>query len=212
MGEHGPGDAAIVRALAGALILGLAACASPAPSPNMTGPSISTVGPTSTAISSAAPATVGASTVVPATPSDPATPASTVEPPSPYSGPGGLDALVDDLAAATGVEVGLVGVVDGRPLTTTQVIVCANHENVRVFEFATDAMRAMAAARIDPDDPSHIGGDIYDWSGMPRFWQRDRVLVLYVGTDEPTIAMLTMLLGEPFSQGRGRPLPRPDTC
>jgi len=123
-----------------------------------------------------------------------------------------LDALVDDLAAATGTEVGLVGVVDGRPLTTTQVIVCANHENVRVFEFANDAMRAMAAARIDPDDPSHIGGDIYDWSGMPRFWQRDRVLVLYVGTDEPTIAMLTILLGEPFSQGRGRPLPRPDTC
>lgn len=114
--------------------------------------------------------------------------------------------------AALGGETGVSEIVSGQPFTQFQVIVCADHDSVRVFEFASDFERSVAASKIDPDDPSHSGGDIYEWSGEPRFWQRDRILVLYVGSSEATIQKLTSLLGEPFAEGRGRPLPRPDRC
>lgn len=188
------------------LLLAGAACVSPAPSPSEFTPPSASAPPSGVPTSTAAPATAPISTVASETPVEP-----TVEPLAPTPEIGGLEGLTDDLAAA-GAKVGFVGVANGRPLAASQAIVCADLETIRVFEYASDELRAMTAARIDPDDPSHIGRDIYDWAGTPRFWQRDRVIVLYVGSDEETVALLTTLLGDPFAHGRGRPLTRPDTC
>jgi hypothetical protein len=91
--------------------------------------------------------------------------------------------------------------------------VCVGTEAVQVYVLKDhEAVRA-AASMIDPDDPSKIGTSIVDWAGRPRFWLRDRILVLYIGDDAATDAALRTLLGEPFAEapGPGRPpLPAPD--
>jgi hypothetical protein len=47
------------------------------------------------------------------------------------------------------------------------------------------------ASRIKPDDPSNLGTSIVEWAGRPRFWQRDRILVMYLGESAATEALLT---------------------
>ncbi len=81
---------------------------------------------------------------------------------------------------------------------------CVTGESVQVYEFATEAQAQAAAASIDPEDPSHVGNSIIEWVGNPKFWQGDRVIVLYVGTDPGTEDALAALLGEPFAVGGGR--------
>lgn len=189
------------------LVVALAACASPLPSPSPRPSPTSIIQPSGSSGPRPSPASPDLSTAAPEVTLEP-----TVEPVPPTPGIGGLEGLIADLEA-TGADVGIAGVANGSPLAPSQVIVCVDHENIRVFEFVSDDARAMMVAQIDPRDPSHIGdGNVVSWSGTPRFWQRDRVIVLYVGSGESTVAVLTSLLGEPFAQGRGRPLPRPDAC
>jgi len=97
-------------------------------------------------------------------------------------------------------------------LAFEQVIVCANGKDVRVFAYATDQERAAAATMIDRDDPTNVGTAIVDWDGWPQFWQRDRIIVLYLGQDQATIDLLTDLIGEPFAQGQARPQRLPAPC
>jgi hypothetical protein len=73
-----------------------------------------------------------------------------------------------------------------------------------VYEFASAGERAAVASRIDPVDPSNLGTSIVEWDGRPRFWQGDRILVLYLGESAATHALLTSILGPPFAEGPGR--------
>ena len=103
---------------------------------------------------------------------------------------------------------------DAAPLPGQGVLLCVGREEVRVYVFTTEQARLAAAASIDPIDPSHIGTSIVEWTGNPRFWQRDRILVLYLGTDAPTEALLTSVMGPPFARGVGGGLggPRVSAC
>jgi hypothetical protein len=86
-------------------------------------------------------------------------------------------------------------------------------QEVSVYAYETEEDRAAVAATIDPQDPSHVGRAIIEWAGNPRFWQRDRIIVLYLGDDPATEARITSVLGEPFARGRGRdPGPAAYTC
>jgi hypothetical protein len=49
-----------------------------------------------------------------------------------------------------------------------------------------------------------VGTAIVEWAGRPRFWQGNRILVLYLGESAATEALLTSVLGPPFAEGPGR--------
>ncbi|MEO7118347.1 MAG: hypothetical protein ABIZ34_05175 [Candidatus Limnocylindrales bacterium] len=87
-----------------------------------------------------------------------------------------------------------------------------NTEEVRVYLFPSPVESALAASHIDPTDPSNIGTSMVTWDGYPRFWGRDRMLVLYLGGDEPTAALITAILGDPFAVGRDQPQRLPGSC
>jgi len=125
-----------------------------------------------------------------------ATPAS----PLPSASGGGVEGLVTALVAAS-APVRQADTFDPTPLPGQGALLCVGHEEVRVYVFPTEEARLAAAGSIDPTDPSHVGTSIVEWSGNPRFWQRDRILVLYVGTDAPTEALLTSVIGPPFARG-----------
>jgi hypothetical protein len=138
-----------------------------------------------------------------------ATPAS----PSPSASGGGVEGLVSALAALS-APVREADRFDPAPLPGQGVLLCVGHEEVRVYVFPTEEARLAAAGSIDPTDLSHVGTSIVEWTGNPRFWQRDRILVLYVGTDAPTEALLTSVMGPPFARGLGGGLggPRVSAC
>ena len=133
--------------------------------------------------------------------------------PSPSAPGSGVEGLVDALAAAS-APIRRADSFDTTPLLGQGVLLCVGHEEVRVYVFTTEQERLAAASRINPTDPSQIGTSIVEWTGNPRFWQRDRILVLYLGTDAPTEDMLTSVMGPPFAQGQGRGLggPRISAC
>lgn len=120
-----------------------------------------------------------------------------------------MEGLVSALTAAK-MPVRQADTFDAAPFQGHGVLLCVGREEVRVYAFATDQERAAAASRIDPTDPSHIGTSIVEWMGNPRFWQRDRILVLYLGADPA----LTAVLGQPFARGGGQGLggPRISAC
>lgn len=175
-----------------AVILG---CASPTSTPG-------------TPTGSPRPATAGPATGGPAT-GGPAT----VPPPgeSPTEFRQGPEGLIADLADA-GAEAEVSDSFDGEPLATVQTVLCVNGKDVRVFTYASEQERAAVSAQIDPTDPTNIGTSIVEWDGSPKFWQRDRIIVLYLGRDEGTIDLLTELMGPPFAQGQDRPQRLPGAC
>jgi hypothetical protein len=89
---------------------------------------------------------------------------------------------------------------------------CVGTEPVRLYVFGSERDRMAAAAQINPTDPSNMGTSMVDWDGRPRFWQRDRLLILYLGEDAATETLLQSVLGQPFASGQGRPLLRDGSC
>jgi hypothetical protein len=123
--------------------------------------------------------------------------------PSPSAGPDGVAGLVARIRAA-GAVVTEAEAFSTDPLSGRGVLLCLGDEPVRVYEFASAAERGAVASRIDPDDPSNVGTAIVEWAGRPRFWQGDRILVLYLGESAATEALLASVLGPPFAEGPGR--------
>ena len=131
--------------------------------------------------------------------------------PSPQAtGGAGVDGLVAALTAA-GQPTRQQGSFEATLVGGQGVLLCAGREEIRAYVFPTQQDRTAAANRIDPRDPSHIGNAIVEWVGTPRFWQRDRVLVLYLGGDAATETVLQSVLGPPFAAaadpGGGLPIP-----
>jgi len=116
---------------------------------------------------------------------------------------GGHEALLREMRDA-GLDVKVDSRFTATPLAASGVALCFMGQIVQVFEYDTQAEAESAVASIDPDDPSHVGGSDVEWIGDPKFWQGDRVIVLYVGADAVTEDALDALLGEPFASGRGR--------
>lgn len=131
---------------------------------------------------------------------------------APSPGAEGVEGLIADLSGA-GASVKNSGRFSPDPLSGQGVLLCVGGESVRVYVFGSAAELSQVASRIKPSDPSNIGTSIVEWMGTPRFWQRDRVLVLYLGQNPTTETLLRSALGEPFARGAaGRPPLRDDSC
>ena len=112
--------------------------------------------------------------------------------------------LVNDLLAL-GIDAEQASEFAADPLSRLGVQLCVAGEPVHVYVYGTQQEAVAAGRQIDPDDPSNLGTSIIEWAGEPKFWHRDRILVLYLGTDAEVEAALVSVLGEPFAQGEGRP-------
>ncbi len=147
-----------------------------------------------------------------ASPSGQPSPAPSTAPPGSSSGgvPGDVAAFGGALRAA-GATVTELGTFDPDPLGGRGVRLCVSGQLINVYTFDTEQDRQAEADRIDPDDPGNLGTVMVSWAGKPRFWQRDRILVLYLGEDPAVEAGISGVLGQPFARGEGRPPPGPDS-
>ncbi len=82
------------------------------------------------------------------------------------------------------------------PLRLFQV----NHAQVSVYEYANERATQTEAAKISPGG-DRIGNAIVAWWIAPHFYQVGKLLVLYVGSERPTLALLRSILGAPCAEG-----------
>ena len=130
------------------------------------------------------------------------------------------DAPPDDPVAAfgaalqaAGAEVRETGAFSTEPLGGQGIGLCVSGQQVSVYLYPTAADREAIAARIDPTDPSNLGTSIVEWAGNPKFWQADRIIVLYLGDDPAVESGISSVLGQPFARGQGRdPGPNRHSC
>ena len=102
-----------------------------------------------------------------------------------------------------GLPAGLGTEFNAVVLGGTGTTVCVGDASVAVHEFLDQDAAIDAAATINAGDPSQIGNGIVEWVGTPRFWLRDRAIILYVGEDAAVDAALRNILGQPFAEGAG---------
>lgn len=114
---------------------------------------------------------------------------------------------------AAGAEVRTTGDFSTEPLGGKGIGLCVAGQEVSVYRYETAEERAAVASRIDPKDPSKFGTSIVEWAGNPKFWQADRLIVLYLGSDPAVESGITVILGQPFARGQGRdPGPNRHAC
>ena len=71
-------------------------------------------------------------------------------------------------------------------------------ENVYVFQYASAPEADREAATISRDG-SQVGNSHIDWIGPPRFYRKDRLIVLYVGATQDVVRALESVLGNPVA-------------
>ena len=76
-----------------------------------------------------------------------------------------------------------------------------NGETVHVFEYSTGAKAASDQVKVT-DSGTPIGPVQVTWIEPPRFYQKGRTIVLYVGHFDDVSRRLETILGRPFAGAR----------
>ena len=111
----------------------------------------------------------------------------------------GLDGLVEALIAS-GASVEIDGEVEQTFFAVPGRILRVDGQDVQVFEYPDSESRQADSDQVGPDG-SEIGTTMVTWIDTPHFWAKDRLIVIWVGQDESTIAALSAVLGEPIAGG-----------
>lgn len=77
-------------------------------------------------------------------------------------------------------------------------VLLVDQAEVQVFEYASEAERETESGAIAPDG-SAIGPSKPAWTGLPNFWARGKLIVLYVGQEPQIIQRLVRVLGRPLT-------------
>ncbi len=106
--------------------------------------------------------------------------------------------LVDHLRSS-GLKVESAGEIE-QPFFTpkARVIRIGTTGEAQVYEYASEQAAEADAAKVKPD--GSIGGSMPHWIASPHFFRRGTLLVLYLGSDENTLASLRSFLGNEFTQ------------
>lgn len=73
-------------------------------------------------------------------------------------------------------------------------ILIVNKEALQVFEFANAATAATETRQVGEGATTSAA-----WIAPPHFYHRGRLIVLYVGSDQSMLDLLTAVLGPPFA-------------
>lgn len=97
-----------------------------------------------------------------------------------------------------GLRVEPLGPVD-QPFFTpaARVINIGSAGEAQVYEYETAQAAASEAKRVNPD--GSIGTSMPMWIAPPHFFRKEKLIVLYLGTDGKTLDTLREVLGAQFA-------------
>ena len=85
------------------------------------------------------------------------------------------------------------------PFFTAQALrLTVNADPVHVFEYPTRARASTDVSKVAPAG-TPIGTTQVTWMSPPRFYTKDTLIVLYVGSDAAVIRALDAVMGPPFA-------------
>jgi hypothetical protein len=73
-----------------------------------------------------------------------------------------------------------------------------NGEDVHVFEYSSSEKAASDQAKVSKSG-TPVGTTQITWIAPPRFYQKGRIIVLYVGNSDDVSRRLETVLGRPFA-------------
>jgi hypothetical protein len=115
------------------------------------------------------------------------------EPISDYAG------LVEHLRTA-GLTVIPAGTITEPFFNVPGQAITVNRQRVEVFEYHDEAAAKRAAQTVSRNG-EQVGNAIVDWVATPHFYQKGRLIVLYVGDDATVKRTLEAVLGPQFAGG-----------
>ena len=77
-------------------------------------------------------------------------------------------------------------------------IITVNGQDIQVFEYESAEAMESEASQVAPDGGS-VGTSMMMWMDAPHFYKAGRILILYIGSDEPTLTLLQSVLGAQFA-------------
>jgi hypothetical protein len=110
-----------------------------------------------------------------------------------------FESLIDHLQAA-GATVEAAGTVSQPFFTPQGQVITVNGQDAQVFEYESKTEAKVEADLVSPNGSS-VGTSIMTWIATPHFYNSGRFIVLYVGNDDETIALLDVALGPQFAGG-----------
>lgn len=120
--------------------------------------------------------------------------------PTPQPQGGGLTDQASLVGAleAEGATVTLGDPIAQEFFTVDGQIIDVNGQDLQVFEY--DSLQAMESdAALVSADGGTIGTSSVMWIDSPHFYKSEKIIVLYVGTDETTLNLLDQVLGRQFA-------------
>lgn len=105
--------------------------------------------------------------------------------------------LIDNLRGQ-GAAVDPKGDASQTFFATSGYMIGVNGRDVQVFEYPDAAAAQTDADKVSPDGSS-VGTSMVTWVDKPHFYKKDRIIVLYVGSDTATLDLLAKLLGPQFA-------------
>lgn len=126
-----------------------------------------------------------------------------VKPQQPTPTPDGVvtdyGSLVDSLRAS-GATVEPAGSINQPFFTVKGKVIKINGKDVQVFEYVDENKAITDADKVSPDG-SFIGTTILTWVSTPHFYRASKLIILYIGQDQPLMDMLQRILGPQFAGG-----------
>jgi len=105
--------------------------------------------------------------------------------------------LIDSLRA-NGATVTTAGRIEQPFFHPTGFFIKVNEQSVQVFEYNSPEDAEMEASFVS-EDGSSVGTNMPLWVGDPHFYQKERIIVLYVGDDPAIEELLESVLGSQFA-------------
>lgn len=112
---------------------------------------------------------------------------------------------LDDIRAGLareGAVVRTIASAPGYPFAVGPTRVAVDGREIRIFEYEDAAARETDSSALTMDGYAVHGVPI-DWTGPPHYWAEGRVLVVYTGSEESMVDLLTRVLGPPLEVDSG---------
>ena len=126
-------------------------------------------------------------------------PTATATPPSSHGGPVRDQPSLIDALRASGLTVNPVARVQQPVLSGTGDTVQVNSETIQVYEYSDAKAAQDDASKVQPNGT--VPGVSVTWPGQPHFYRKERIVVVYPGTDQKVLTALEAALGKPFAVG-----------
>jgi len=120
-------------------------------------------------------------------------------PPSSHGGPVRDQPSLIDALRASGLTVNPVVKVQQPVLSGTGDTVQVNSETIQVYEYSDAKAAQDDASKVQPNGT--VPGVSVTWPGQPHFYRKERIVVIYPGTDQKVLTALEAALGKPFAVG-----------